>query len=255
LVLDPTAGGGSIPFEAERLSLPTISNDINPVASLILNATVDWPIRFGPHILEDFERLSTEFRSRLESQLSDTYPQSKHDDEVDQTYLWTHTVSCPYCEGIIPLSPNWRLASGGIGAKIISHIGNGPGSKGRHCTFEIVNSTEKQSVGTVSRGDAVCPFPDCERVVDGDEIKRAARDGNLGEQLFTIVCKRKVITETAAGNTREKWVRDYRAPTPEDDVSPLIAELLAEKLSEWEALDIIPNELVPDDINDTRPIQ
>jgi putative DNA methylase len=35
-VLDPTAGGGSIPFEAMRLRFHTIANDLNPVAWLIL---------------------------------------------------------------------------------------------------------------------------------------------------------------------------------------------------------------------------
>ena len=47
-VLDPTAGGGSIPFEAQRLGFAPIANDLNPVATLILKATVEWPrgIRF-----------------------------------------------------------------------------------------------------------------------------------------------------------------------------------------------------------------
>ena len=42
-VLDPTAGGGSIPFETERLGFTSIANDLNPVAALILKATVEWP--------------------------------------------------------------------------------------------------------------------------------------------------------------------------------------------------------------------
>jgi adenine-specific DNA methylase len=39
-ILDPTAGGGSIPFEAVRLGAETIANDLNPVAALLLKATV-----------------------------------------------------------------------------------------------------------------------------------------------------------------------------------------------------------------------
>jgi adenine-specific DNA methylase len=46
-VLDPTAGGGSIPFESIRLGLPTLANDLNPVASLIEYATIKWPTEFG----------------------------------------------------------------------------------------------------------------------------------------------------------------------------------------------------------------
>ena len=46
-VLDPTAGGGSIPFEASRLGLLSFANDLNPVASLVMAATVEWPGRLG----------------------------------------------------------------------------------------------------------------------------------------------------------------------------------------------------------------
>ena len=37
-VLDPTAGGGSIPIETGRLGLTSIANDLNPVAALILSS-------------------------------------------------------------------------------------------------------------------------------------------------------------------------------------------------------------------------
>jgi len=46
-MLDPTAGGGSIPFEALRLGHKVIANELNPVASVILHATLDYPARFG----------------------------------------------------------------------------------------------------------------------------------------------------------------------------------------------------------------
>src|SRR5690606_26493584 len=46
-ILDPTAGGGSIPFEALRLGHRVVANDLNPVAAVILHATLDFPLRFG----------------------------------------------------------------------------------------------------------------------------------------------------------------------------------------------------------------
>ena len=61
-VLDPTAGGGSIPIESGRLGLTSIANDLNPVAALILRATVDWPVRCS-HALSECP--SGDFMSRM----------------------------------------------------------------------------------------------------------------------------------------------------------------------------------------------
>jgi len=46
-VLDPFAGGGSIPFEALRYGFTTFANELNPVASVILKATLDYPFRLA----------------------------------------------------------------------------------------------------------------------------------------------------------------------------------------------------------------
>lgn len=46
-VLDPFAGGGSIPLEAGRLGCQPIANDYNPVAYLILRSTCEFPQKYG----------------------------------------------------------------------------------------------------------------------------------------------------------------------------------------------------------------
>src|SRR6266704_6954048 len=46
-ILDPFAGGGSYPLEALRLGCETYACDYNPVAVLILKATLEFPQRFG----------------------------------------------------------------------------------------------------------------------------------------------------------------------------------------------------------------
>lgn len=125
----------------------------------------------------------------------------------------------------------------------------GPGDSNRHCCFEIVTCAKEQSEGTVKGGDATCPYPDCGRVIDGDNLKQQAQAGGMGEQLFAVVHKRRLATEyTKNGKPKkDKWDRGYRAPRPEDENSTAIKDKLADKLPEWEALDLVPSEILPMD--------
>jgi adenine-specific DNA methylase len=168
VVLDPTAGGGSIPFEAIRLGAAAFANDLNPVATLIMRATVEWPALLGFDVLTEFKRLAGEFVVRREERLKRFFPPEPDANSIPTNYLWARTIACPYCDGLIPLSPNWRLAPDGTGVRLR------PDSSTRRCTFEIVDRVSEQSKGTVKGGDAECPYTGCGRIVDGDEVKRQA---------------------------------------------------------------------------------
>ena len=79
-VLDLTAGGGSIPFEAGRLGFRTIANELNPVACLILKATCEWPQRFGRQLLDDYQEVSRKFQGKVAERLSNAYPEEPQPD-------------------------------------------------------------------------------------------------------------------------------------------------------------------------------
>ena len=242
-VVDPTAGGGSVPFEAVRLGLKTLANDLNPVAALIERATIDWPTIHGVALKGAVEELGGEFTAEVRKRLVGAFPSEPDDNTRPDGYLWARTITCPYCAGLVPLSPNWRLAPNGTGVRLKPEVSSGSGSEGRICSFEIVQSAKEQSAGTVARGDGTCPYTDCGRVIDGDEIKRQAQAGRMGEQLFAVVYKKRVEKILKSGKRgKDKWVRGYRAPRPEDDNSVEIQARLAEKLPEWEALDMVPSE-------------
>lgn len=256
VVLDPTAGGGSIPFEATRIGMSVLANDLNSVAGIILKATVEWPLKYGTELVTEFERLGRRFADEVRRRLDGTFPPEPGNDCRPDGYLWARTIRCPYCDGLVPLSPNWRLAPDGTGVRLKPHLATGPGSVGRHCTFEIVKTAKEQSAATVADGDGTCPYIDCGRVIDGDEhIKPQAQSGQMGEQLYAVVFKRRIETRTKAGKRgRDKWERGYRAPRVEDDNSASIRARLDKKLPEWEAHDYVPTEAYDDMFADRSKI-
>lgn len=241
VVLDVTAGGGAIPFEALRLGFSVIANDINPVAALILKATVEYPKEFGQDLIPEFKALSSDLKTLIAQQLEPCVSNHRGQ-QVDTTYLWARTTQCPYCAGKIPLSPNWKLAPDGRGVRLVPQLQSGPGDESRRCNFEIVEDLTDHAPATVANRDALCPFPDCGRTISGDEIKRQAVACQNDDQLFAIVIKRQIQVPTKSGGSRTKWVRDFRAPDVTDEVFTSSRNLLAEKLVEWSALDLIPSE-------------
>ncbi len=250
VLLDPTAGGGSVPFESIRLGLNTIGNDLNPVAWLVLKATAEFPLRFGSDLPRRFNELAEKYYSKVISRIEGLYPQ-KDSKRTDVTYLWARTITCPYCSGTVPLSPMWNLTKT-TGVRLTPIIDK----KKRYCRFEVVDDLKKMSKGTVKGGDAQCPFPDCGQRIGGDHIKEQAQSGRMGQQLYAVVYKEaRKIGETKSGKPKLKKIRGFRAPQPEDEIEELVARRLAEKMPEWQARNIVPDESFPEDTNDSRPIQ
>lgn len=251
-VLDPTAGGGSIPLEAMRLGLKAFANDLNPVASLIEKATLELPL-YGESVVQEFDRIGKAFIAKAEPLYEGIFPREAPDTQI-LGYLFARTIRCPYCGGLIPLSPNWRLAPDGTGVRLVPHAVEQEDK--RVCSFEIVHSAREQSAGTITGGRATCPFADCGRVIDGDEVKAIAQAGGMGEQLYAVVYKKRIQTTTKSGKPgREKWERGYRAPRPEDDVFEEVRTRLEEKLPYWEAMDMIPTEAIPDGLKTSEPLR
>ncbi len=73
-VLDPTAGGGSIPFQAIRFGFETIANDLNPVAASILRASVETPARSGSKIAPALREWGERLVGRVAARLSPYFP-------------------------------------------------------------------------------------------------------------------------------------------------------------------------------------
>ena len=98
LVVDPFAGGGSIPLEALRLGCEAFASDLNPVACLILKVMLEDIPRHGPQLAADLRRVGAEIKQQAEKELTELYPPDP-DGATPIAYLWARTVRCeaPNC--------------------------------------------------------------------------------------------------------------------------------------------------------------
>lgn len=111
LVVDPFAGGGSIPLEALRLGCEAFASDLNPVACLILKVLLEDIPRHGPELAEELRRVGAEIKAAAEKELAEFYPPDP-DGVRPIAYLWARTVRCESsgCGAEIPLVRSFWLS-------------------------------------------------------------------------------------------------------------------------------------------------
>ncbi|MEW6187321.1 MAG: DUF559 domain-containing protein [Thermodesulfobacteriota bacterium] len=126
LVVDPFAGGGSIPLEALRIGCDTFASDLNPVACLILKVMLEDIPRYGREkvkvkrengeeieadgLTEALRIVGKDIKEAAEKELSEFYPHDP-DGATPIAYLWARTVKCesPNCGAEIPLMRSFWL--------------------------------------------------------------------------------------------------------------------------------------------------
>ena len=217
-VLDPTAGGGAIPFEAMRLGCKVIANDLNPVASAIEIATLKYPAEFGSEL---YEKLSV-YGARIEKEVSkkmapfyffakpygdnakELFKACKNDKQLfekfnvpeydQQGYIYCRTVTCPSCGERAPLLNSFALQKKSDGWMVIPKKEGEKGNrKIRFIPVRLRNGKgpngEDPETSTVTRGVGRCLF--CDQAIESEEIKRQARGesrfGTWSDDLYCVV--------------------------------------------------------------------
>ena len=110
LVVDPFAGGGSIPLEALRLGCEAFASDLNPVACLILTVMLEDVPRRGAELADELRRVGGAVKRQAARELANLYP-TDPDGATPIAYLWARTVRCeaPNCGAEIPLLRSFWL--------------------------------------------------------------------------------------------------------------------------------------------------
>lgn len=201
-VLDMFAGGGSIPLEALRLGCDAYAVELNPVAYIILLATLVYPQKYGKRLVEEVEKWGKWVIERAKEEIGDLYNPIKTKEYGELTpvaYLWTRTVRCknPSCGAVVPLVRQTWLCKK---SKRYIALKVSPDDKTKRPRFTVVLSyakTEKEAIeqfgfdpAKFSRGgNASCIF--CGTTATSDYVKKEGQAKTIDKQLMAVVCTKE----------------------------------------------------------------
>ncbi len=217
MIVDPFAGGGSIPFEAMRLGVNTIAIDYNPEAHLIEKATLEFPRKYGKKLFEDVKKGLCWVIKETEVELEQYYP--KYDNKNVAAYLWAWCVKCPKCGFEAPLVGQWWLLNKERKKVFINpSVQNGK-------LFLTIETKGSPQEGTCSDAKGKCL--NCGSTIPNAEIK-ASIGQNEKEILLAIV-------------TLEKTGYGYFLPSDEDAIAIETTNKICKKdFNNWIQQDLIP---------------
>lgn len=213
-LLDPFAGGGAIPLEAQRLGLETHAHDLNPVAVMINKAMIEIPPKFAGQppvnpaalgqidgradwsgakgLAEDVRYYGEWMKQEAFRRIGHLYPKVKVPKEQGGgeatviAWIWARTVKCPNpaCGCEMPLVRSFLLSKKkGKEAWVEPHFENGK------TTFTVHHEGKPKTEGTVNRKGAVCAS--CGTPVEFPYIRSEGQAGRMESLLCAIVAEGK----------------------------------------------------------------
>jgi len=200
LVVDPFAGGGSIPLEALRVGADAFASDLNPVATLLNRVVLEYGPKHGVRLADEVKKWGEYVQRQVEGHLEVFY-RPDEDGSVPIGYLWARTIMCegPTCGAQVPIIKSQTLSSrkGREAAVRLAY-------EGRKLHTEVVygRGASKISGGTSKRSSVTCPR--CGFTTPRKRVEEQATGRGLGFHMLAV-CLRKTNGD-----------RVYRQPTGED---------------------------------------
>ena len=242
-LLDPFAGGGAIPLEAQRLGLEAHAHDLNPVAVMINKAMIELPPRFAGQapvnpdsrtrldgatgwqraqgLAADVQYYGEWMKREAFRRIGHLYPKVKVPHELGGgeatviAWIWARTVKCPNpaCghEAILVRSFDLSKKKGKEW-----HVE--PVCEDGEVRFEVAPGKATQD-GTVNRRGATCVH--CGTPIDFKYVRAEGRAHRMGEKLMAIVAEGKRGRVYCAPNDEQASVADIPKPDeyPDADIA------------------------------------
>jgi putative DNA methylase len=208
-ILDPFAGGGSIPLEAQRLGLEVHASDLNPVAVLINKAMIEIPPKYAGRppvfpgaaegavqhwpratgLAEDVRRYGAWMREQAQGRIGHVYPQATLPNGSKANvvaWIWARTVICPNpaCGAEIPMASTWWLSKKKDRPTWIQ-----PVVVGKRVDFEIkVDKSGPPDPPKRGRGAKFTCIV-CNDTTTDTHVKAEAMAGRMGARLLALVAE------------------------------------------------------------------
>ena len=246
-LLDPFAGGGAIPLEAQRLGLEAHAHDLNPVAVTINKAMIEIPPRFAGKapvnpdaqvsamrngwngaqgLAEDVRYYGEWMKQEAYKRIGHLYPKVKvpHEQGGGEAtviaWIWARTVKCPNpaCGCEMPLASSFVLSK-----KKGKEAWVKPIPDGDKVHFEVQNGKCPKEYESYKTGrGAAFKCPCCGEVTTDEYVKSEGKAGRLGTQLMAIVGDGKHGRIYLSPN--EEHILAARVEKPEDGPTGALPE-------------------------------
>ena len=211
-LLDPFAGGGAIPLEAQRLGLEAHAHDLNPVAVTINKAMIEIPPRFAGKapvnpdaqvsamrsgwsraqgLAEDVRYYGEWMKQEAYQRIGHLYPKVKvpHEQGGGEAtviaWIWARTVKCPNpaCGCEMPLVHSFELSKKKGNTAWIEPLYD----EDKKLSFKVHHKGKPKIEGTVSRKGAVCAC--CGSPVGYSYIRAESNAGRMSAILMAVVAE------------------------------------------------------------------
>lgn len=238
LVVDPFAGGGSIPLEALRVGADAFASDLNPVPVLLNKVVLEYIPKYGQRLSDEIRKWGEWIKCEAEKELTDLYPKDAHG-ATPIAYIWARTIlSEAPGQGDapveIPLLRSMSLANRSSQRKALRWVRDKSGHVKTHkVTVTYADGSSREVLrpilevfvpsgdaeiepGTSAGGSAVCPVTGFTMSVE--RVRQQLEPRNGGSQDCRLIC----VVEVRPGTTG----RFYRLPTHDE-------ESILQKASLW----------------------
>lgn len=231
LVVDPFAGGGSIPLEALRVGADAYASDLNPVAVLLNKVILEIIPKYRNELASEVRKWGKLVKEEAEKELIRFYPRDS-DGNIPIAYLWARTIRCegPGCGAEVPLIRSLWLAKKGkrsVGLRLIID------KEIKQINFQIIGNAKTTDIkdGTVKRGSATCPV--CGFTTHISSVRKQLKKRHGGTDDSRLFC---VVVRSQNGDTI------YRIPKETDFEAINQAR---ENIDQLKPIDCFPNEQTP----------